>query len=142
MWRDERQLKVNELAVACQASVDAYEQAAQLVESPTLAEWLRAVARHRERLVPLFEEQVRELDDLPRVPDPEMQLVEQALTRFKAALPMGGHHRVLDERIQADQDMLALAKSARKEALPHAARRLLDNFVTHLEITLGTLAKF
>lgn len=139
MWRDERRLKINGLLVACQASVDDYEQAAQLVESPILAEWLRRVARYRERLVPRLEEQVRELDDLPRVPEPETQLVAQAVTRLKAALLRGGRHRILDERIRADQEMLALAKSATKEALPRAALGLLDDLVTHMETTLGAL---
>ncbi|MFZ0257749.1 MAG: hypothetical protein WAN46_19390 [Gammaproteobacteria bacterium] len=141
MWRDERQLKINDLLVACQASVDDYEQAAQLVESPSLAEWLRAVARYREHLIPLLEEQVRELNDLPRVPDPEVQLWEQALTRFKAALPTGGRQQVLDERFQDDQEMLALAQSARKEALPKASLSVLDELITHLDSTLGALAK-
>ena len=97
-WRDECQLNINGLAGAYRASVDPCDEAAQLVGSPTLAAWLRAPARHREHLVPLFEQQVRALDDRPRVPDPEMQLVEQALPRVKAVLPTGGRHRVLKER--------------------------------------------
>jgi hypothetical protein len=140
MWRNERQRKINDLLVACQASVDNYEHVAALVESPALAEWLRAVARYREHLVPLFEEQVRELKDLPRVPDPERQLLEHALARFKAAMPTGDPNQVLDERFQTDQEMLALAKSAREEALPKGALSLLEEFITHLEITLGALA--
>lgn len=141
MWRDERQLKINDLLVACQASVDDYEQAAQLVECPTLATWLRAVARYREHLVPLLEEQVRALNDLPRVPDPEMQFWEQALTRLKAAAPTGSRQQILDERLHSDQEMLALARSARQEALPNAALGILEELITHLDSTLEALAK-
>lgn len=141
MWRDERQLKINDLAVACRASVDDYDRAAQLVESPSLAEWLRAVARYREHLVPLLEEQVRELNDLPRVPDPETQLLGHAVARFKAALPTGGSQQVLDERFQADRDMLELARSAKEEALPDAALHLLDALMAHLGTTLSALSK-
>lgn len=138
MWRDECQLKMNDLVVACQASVDDYEQSAELAELPALAEWLRAVALYRQRLVPQLEEQVRELNDLPRMPDPEMQLLDQAVTRFKAALPTGGRQQVLEERREADEDMLALARSAQREALPKAALDILGQLITHLEATIET----
>jgi hypothetical protein len=138
--RDERQARLNDLLVACKSSAEDYEQAAELAESAALAQFFRATADYRWGLADVLAAQVRNLDDLPREPDPDRQLLDHALTRLKTALHLAGDRDLAAERREDDLGLLDAARSTAELDLPAPAGEAVGTVVAHVQATLDALS--
>ena len=139
MLRDERQARLNDLLVACKATAEDYEQAAELAESSALTEFFRATADYRWELADILARQVRDLHDLPREPDPDRQLLDHALTRLKAVLHLVSDEGIVGERCRDDLELYELARSAEELDLPEPAQAVATRLLFHLKATLDAL---
>jgi len=137
--RDERQARLNDLLVACKSSAEDYEQAAELAESPALADFCRATAEYRWKLADALAARVRDLHDLPREPDPDRQLLDHALTRLRAVLHLAGDRDLAAERRDDDRELLEIARVAEGTELPAPASETVRGVTEHVRATLEAL---
>jgi uncharacterized protein (TIGR02284 family) len=112
MLRNELQITLNDLIVACLEAADGHEAAAEILGDDPLAEALRSLAGARRALAGQFGEHLRALGDLPREPDADLETVRELAARVMAALSADHRRVLLDERSAAEAHLAAGAEAA------------------------------
>jgi Domain of unknown function (DUF2383) len=112
LLRTELQVALNDVIVACQEGADGHETAADVIPDDELAARLRAFARERREAAERLGEHLRALGDLPTVPDSDLEALRDLISRFKSALSPEEWRSLLDDRIQAEQHVVACARAA------------------------------
>lgn len=131
---------LNEILVACRESVDHYEDAIQLIENADITERFQQIAAQRKLFFNLLSAAIRELGDLPSVPDPDKETGEMILHHLGAALTPDYSGEVITQRIAAEENIKSLIKNARETDLNEKGRALLDDLLQHVEKTIETLS--
>lgn len=137
------EVALNEILVACRESVDHYEDAIKLVENPDITERFQKIATQRKLFFKRLSAVIRELGDLPSVPDPDKETGEMILHHLGAALTPDYTNEVLAQRIEREQQLLELIRSARNTDANETCRVLLDDLSAQVNdaITLLSSAK-
>ena len=111
LLRSDLQVALRDLHLALQESVDHYRDAAEFVHQQSAAAAFSAIAQQREQLADTFAQAIRAADDLPSVPDPELESGEQFinhLTNLFAADEIDG---LREQRLESEQRLEALLHS-------------------------------
>jgi Domain of unknown function (DUF2383) len=125
MLRTELQVALNDVIVACQEAADGHETAADVIPDAGLAARLKAFVTERREAAERLGEHLRELGDLPRVPDSDLEALRDLVSRFKSALSPEEWRSLLDDRIQAEQHLVACARAALALEQREATKALL-----------------
>jgi uncharacterized protein (TIGR02284 family) len=112
MLRNELQIALNDLIVACLEAADGHEAAAEILGDDPLAEALRDLAGARRELAGQLGERLRTLGDLPREPDADLETVRELAARVMAALSADHRQVLLDERSAAEAHLATCADAA------------------------------
>lgn len=112
MLRSELQVALNDVIVACHEAADGHETAADVIPDTELAARLGALARERREAADQLGEHLRALDDLPKVPDSDLEALRDLLSRFKSALAPEEWESLLDDRVQAEQQVAGYVRAA------------------------------
>lgn len=134
------EVALNEILVACRESVDHYEDAIQLIENTDITERFQRIATQRKLFFNRLSTAIRELGDLPSVPDPDKETGEMILHHLGAALTVDYSGEVITQRIAAEENIKSLIKNARETNLTEKGRALLDDLSQHVEGTIETLS--
>ena len=134
------EVALNELLVACRESADHYQDAIKLVEQPEIATTFQSVANQRKLFCNRLEEAIRELGDLPSVPDPDKEVGEMIIHHLGAALSVDYTNDVLTQRITAEEHIMELIRNAGETNANEANKNLLRELSKHTEETLKTLS--
>ena len=126
MLRDDRQIAFSETLVLCEDSAEHYRAAAEAVDDTTLAELFRALAAERDRLAEQLTEQVRLLGDLPRLPDPDRESLDDLITRLKSLFVADHRQVIIDERDALERQLADQLAEARALALDDSQRAVLS----------------
>jgi uncharacterized protein (TIGR02284 family) len=122
----ELQTTLNDLVVACLETADGHEAAAGMLDNDRLAGMLRDLARTRGEAAAELGDIIRELGDLPRAPDADLQTARELGTRVKAALSADERQTLMQERAAAEAHFEAcIANALARSDLPANARTLL-----------------
>lgn len=133
------EVALNELLVACRESIDHYQDATELVESPVIAETFLGIVKGRKLFLARLESAIRELGDLPSVPDPDKEAGEMMLHHLGAALSADYTNDALAQRISAEEHILTLINAARTTDPNPSCTRLLNDLSKHSEETIEKL---
>ena len=134
------EVALNEILVACRESVDHYEDALKLVENSDITERFRKIATQRKLFFKRLSAAIRELGDLPSVPDPDKETGEMILHHLGAALTPDYTNEVLAQRIEREQHLLELIRNARDTDANENCRTLLDDLSTHVTDAIHLLS--
>jgi len=115
MLRNERQIALNEVYVACQEVADGYEAATEHTHDAALAVVFRELAEERRRSSVALEKEIRATGDLPKAADPDAETAREFILNLKTAVA-ADHRRVL---VEGCADAEAELEESAVEALNH-----------------------
>lgn len=133
------EVALNEVLVACHESIDHFNDATQLVNNEFIARELTTIASNRKRLITQLEAKVRELGDLPAVPDPDKEESEILLHHLGAAITNDYTNTILAQRIEAEKNIQQLIHKLAEADADGECETLLRNLTTHTAETLQKL---
>ena len=133
------EVALNELLVACRESIDHYQDAAKLVGQSDIAERFLDIAKRRKLFLNRLSSAIRDLGDLPSVPDPDKEAGEMILHRLGAALSSDYTNEALTQRIKTEEHILALVHATRKTEPNQSCTTLLIELSSHIEEAINTL---
>lgn len=125
MLRDDRQVALGEVVVACKHAADQYREEAELAEDRALEQTLGELAARREEQALSLEAHIRALGDLPREPDADRETVSGLLTRLRAHFAADPRGALLSGAIESEQELAARIDEALREDLPEQAAQAL-----------------
>lgn len=134
------EVALNELLVACRESVDHYQDATQLVDQSKIAESFRDIANHRKLFFRRLSSAIRDLGDLPSVPDPDKEVGEMIIHHVGAALSADYSNEVLKQRITAEENIKELIDKTRATDIDETVRELMDDLSQHVEEAINILS--
>lgn len=133
------EVALNELLVACRESIYHFHDATELVESSDVANTFLDIAKNRKLFLTRLELAIRELGDLPSVPDPDKEAGEMVLHHLGAALSTDYTKEALTQRITAEEHILALINAARTTEPNQSCTTLLNDLSKHIGETIDKL---
>lgn len=133
------EVALNELLIACRESIDHYQDATELVENPDIADIFLEAAKNKKLFLARLEIAIRDLGDLPSVPDPDKETGEMMLHHLGAALSADYTNEALAQRISAEEHILALINAARTTNPNPSRMHLLNDLSKHSENTIEKL---
>ncbi len=136
------EVSFNELLVACRESVDHFRDATRILAAEKIAQELTQIADAREKFIPLLEQRIRELGDLPAMPDPDKKDSEMLLHHIGAAVSDDYTNALLQQRIDAEKKILDLIAKTRTHDEHNTSDELLNNLRTHAGNTIEKLSAF
>lgn len=125
MLRDDRQVALGEVVVACKHAADQYREEAGLAEDRALERTLGELAARREEQALSLEAHIRALGDLPREPDVDRETVSGLLTRLRTHFAANARGALLSGAIESEQELAARIDEALREDLPEQAAQAL-----------------
>ncbi|WP_020207655.1 hypothetical protein [Gilvimarinus chinensis] len=114
--RNETQVALRDVHVALLESVDHYRDAAEFSSSQVAAECFNAIAEAREALANEYAEAIRAADDLPSVPDPELEGGEQFLSHLATLFAADELEGLVEQRLDAENRLEQLLQQSKIEA--------------------------
>ena len=122
MLLDDTQVAINDLLSALQESAEHYADALERVDSATVRELLGDVCATRREDVERLAGIVRDAGELPRAPSADRQDLHRLATHVKAAFTDDETRVLLDDRIEDEKRIEALAAEALRQDLAADAR--------------------
>lgn len=105
MLRNEKQIALNEVVVACKKAADVYDVCADRAQDPGMARLLREAAAERRMGLPGLEEWLQASGDLPREPDEDAETARGVLTSLKSALSPDERQSVVEDCERAEEEL-------------------------------------
>lgn len=134
------EVALNELLVACRESVDHFRDATQLISAKTISYEFIRIADTREYFIPKLEQRIRELGDLPSVPDPDKEDSEMLLHHLGAVVADDYTHKVLQQRIAAEKNIVSLIEQASSNDADNFCGDLLKDLASHAHSNIEKLS--
>lgn len=136
MLRDDRQVALGEVLVACKHAADQYREEAELAEDGGVARTFGELAARRECQALALEEHVRALGDLPREPDADRETLSALLTRLRAHLTSDRREALLSSAQASEEELAARVEEALAQELPDATVTALQALREDVAATL------
>lgn len=134
------EVALNELLVACRESIDHYQDATKLVEKSEIATGFHTIANQRKLLCKRLAETIRDLGDLPSVPDPDKEAGAMIIHHLGAALSPDYTNQILTQRITAEEHIMELIDKAQESNERGTCELLLNDLSKHAADTLKILS--
>jgi hypothetical protein len=134
------EVALNEILVASRESVDHYEDAIKLVENTEVAERFQHIAQQRKLFFKRLSAAIRELGDLPSVPDPDKETGEMLLHHLGAALTPDYTNEAIAQRLEAEQHLQELINNARDTDPNENCRALLEDLANQVTNAIKLLS--
>lgn len=140
LLRDDRQMAIARVETLCIEAADRYASAAEKAQTPALAGLFNELARQHRRFVAALAPQIRAIDDLPQLPDPDKETIEDMFTDVKSWLRGDVHGTLIEERERGEDALADATRAALAHELPAEMRGLLQEILAHAEAARGRLA--
>jgi len=128
----ELEVALNELLVACRESVDHFRDGTELVNNDQLTSDFKHFANEREPFISLLEQKIRELGDLPTMPDPDKEDSEMLIHHLGAAVSEDYTEKVVQQRLDAETNLLEIIRKAREQDVNKHCESLLNNLESQI----------
>ena len=125
LLRSDLQLALHDVHMALQESADHYRDAAEFVSQQSAAAAFTAIAQQRDQLADTFAQAIRAADDLPSVPDPELESGEQFINHLTNLFATDEIDGLREQRLEAEQRLEDLLHSPDTAALREQQPSLL-----------------
>lgn len=137
--RSEQQVALQGLYRLLQESADHYRDAAQFVDDAKAADLFTSIADGRDSLAEKVAQAIRDTGDLPAAPDADKETGEQLLHRLHAWFTADQTRDILEQRVQAEEDLTAVLAGTRNESEDPVFRDLHQQVATQAADTTHTL---
>lgn len=134
------EVALNELLVACRESVDHFRDATRIIAAEKMAADLKHIADAREYFIPKLENKIRALGDLPAMPDPDKEDGEMLIHHIGAAVSDDYTATLLQQRIEAEKNILELIKQTKNNDEDKACGKLLDDLELQVKNAIEKLS--
>lgn len=134
------EVSLNELLIACRKSVDHFRDAAQLIAEEKISNDLKQLANEREPFLSAIERKIRELGDLPSMPDPDREDSEMLLHHLGAAISTDYTNKLLQQRIDAEKHIIELIGQAKASDDNNLCDEVLTDLSTHASKAVKALS--
>ena len=134
------EVALNELLVACRETVDHYRDGKELISDKNIANQFKQLASEREPFIALLEQKIRDFGDLPSVPDPDKEDGEMLVHHLGAAVSEDYDEKLLQQRIDAEKNILEIIKQARANVEDNSCDTLLDNLENQVNAVIEKLS--
>jgi uncharacterized hydantoinase/oxoprolinase family protein len=129
MLRDDQNIQLNAVLVACQKTADHYAQAAELTQEVARSARLEGMWRVCRKHVQQLTELVREVDYLPAEPDHDKQDFAQALTHARSTLAADSQAVFQEKALDLEDELQQKAIRALEAREDNPAEELLRKIV-------------
>jgi uncharacterized protein (TIGR02284 family) len=126
--RDPVESALNEIHVALLKAADHYQHSASIADEPGMAALFRELASKRQQQAETLQEHIRQVG-LPRMPDPEQEMVGNVFTRVKAALSEDPEATLVQSQQPLEQAIAQAAVAALQEDLRSPTRQFVHGIV-------------
>lgn len=135
------EVSLNELLVTSRESVDHYRDAVQLLTDEKIANEFKKIADERKQFIPALENKIRELGDLPSMPDPDKEDGEMLIHHIGAAVSEDYTSKLLQQRIDVETKMVELIDQANSSDENNVCGKLLADLALQVNGTIETLSR-
>ena len=138
--REQRVIRLNAVIEAAIEAADHYEEEADRVGEERIARLFADLAHRRREMSETLSAYIRKLGDLPFEPDLEVELVHEVASKIRTATD-DPRRVLLDERIEAEEDLKMRINAAQKTDLPVDMRRVLKEYEEDTEAAGAQLSE-
>ena len=131
---------LNELLVACRESVDHYQDSIDTIKDTDIAVHFRSISDRRKLFLIRLTVAIRELGDLPSVPDPDKEVGEMIINHLGASLSADDTEYIVAHRIKTDKHIQSLIDNAKEIEMEKPHRSLVQDLSQHIEETIKELS--
>jgi chromatin segregation and condensation protein Rec8/ScpA/Scc1 (kleisin family) len=131
---------LNPLHEALRNAADHARDFAELAEDVSLVNLLRTLADRHAKQAGKLERMIRKAG-LPKMPDPERQLIARSLVHLKARLTGDRHAALVKAQQAAEQEIVSAGSAAMQTELPKPARQLIARIIESVVKDQGELAQ-
>lgn len=125
--REQREIHLNAVIEAATEAADHYEEEAERVGDERIAGLFAELGRRRRDMSETLSEHIRRLGDLPHEPDVEAEFIHEVASRIRAATE-DPRLALLEERIEAEEDLEARINAALETDLPTDTLQVLKEY--------------
>lgn len=118
LLRDEKQMALNDIESRCMEAADHYDAAARRVHDDELRQLFAELAASRRRQARELAPHIRALGDLPKAPDADQEDMRELLYTIIPLLSGDQRASLINEREQADRELLQSVDCALRQPLP------------------------
>lgn len=130
----------NEILVACQESIDYYENAITRIDDENKAALFQSIVNQRKLFSNSLTDIIRSNGDLPAMPDPDKETGEMIIEQVAASLSANDINYVVSHRIETEKHLQTLIEKATEMEMNESDQKLLQNFLNHIEKTIEDLS--
>lgn len=137
--RTPKQVAFNDLLVAVEESVDNYGDLANALDDTAVAGTFHGFMQERRSIVRRLQAEIRRLDDLPSLPDPDKEDIGKLMHRLRAALSDDEITQALQEMLDAEQHIQELTGICAQEEPDPSESQLLTDLTAQVDSTVSRL---
>lgn len=139
LFRNDRQLALNDLLVATSELADYYLDATKFLEEESICAKLQEFAKRHQVLIPSLEQAIRAEGDLPSAPDPDREAGAIVLEHIGANLSADEALKVIEHRLSDEEALSDLIGQAHEAGLGDSYADLLAALEENNRLILHSL---
>lgn len=140
LLRNDAQVALNQVEERCIEAADHFASSAKRTDDPALIDIFESLARRHNELALRIAEELRHMDDLPKVPDPDREAAVEVLSAVKEFFSGDARATMLEEHISAEKKLIDAVDAALKTSASANASNLLLELQAVAEETKQRLA--
>ena len=125
LLRNDAQVALNEVEELCIEAADHFVSSAKRSDHAVLSEEFESLARRHNELALEIAEELRHMDDLPKMPDPDREAAVEILSAVKEFFSGDARATMLEELIIAETKLADAADAALKTRTSANVEKLL-----------------
>lgn len=125
LLRNDVQVALNQVEELCIEAADHFANSVRRSEDPELCALFASLARSHDELARDIAEQLRQMDDLPKAPDPDREVAVEVLSAVKEFFSSDARATMLEEHIIMETRLADAASAALNTATSADVEKLL-----------------
>ena len=125
LLRNDAQVALNQVEECCIEAADHFTSSASRSNDPALINILESLARRHNEFALRIAEELRRMDDLPKVPDPDREAAVEVLSAVKEFFSGNARATMLEEHINTESKLTDAVDAALKASPSPDSQKLL-----------------
>lgn len=125
LLRNDAQVALNEVEELCIEAADHFANSAKRSDDAVLSDVFKSLARSHSEIALEIAEELRHMDDLPKMPDPDREAAVEVLSAVKQFFSGDARATMLEEHIIAETRLIDAVNTALKTPKPANVEKLL-----------------
>jgi hypothetical protein len=142
LLRDDAQIALNEIHSLCIEAADHYALAATKTCVSSIKNQLLESVRQHHAFAARLATYIRQMDDQPRLPDPDKETVESFISNIKMKLVKDEKQALIQEQIKFEQKLIEAVRAGMQMNFSTDIKALLEQmlrYITGIQESLASL---